>query len=663
MRKTIRYYVLGAGLILMTCLCALMLSMAHKQESMLESSLYEHSAALSDLIVITRTWGFAYNGVFVKKGPGIVSNPYLENPDIVDSNGVVYTKKIPTIITNELSSLAKSSKGVTFHITSLKLVNPNSVPDPWEKAALEEFELRKTEKTGFVDRDGSKIYRLMRPLYIEESCLSCHNNQGLSYTTPEGVSVSAKEQDYQLGDVRGGISVDVEAAGIQGAIRNNYITMIGLLVLLVLVFSVTLYLFVWKVMNRLENQRSQLEQMKKELAKANVRMSEELNIGHEIQMSMLPLIFPPYPDRREFSVHADLYPAREVGGDFYDFHILDDDLFCFCVGDVSGKGVPAALFMAVTKTLIKSRSTDDFSPASILTHVNDELSFENKSCMFVTVFLGILNIKTGELIYANAGHNPPYIMTKSNGIQCLDKGHGVVLGATGNIAYKDYNAKLDSGDMIFVYTDGVTEAMNQEKKLFSEKRLAELLSSREYESTEDAIHSVNASVKKYQGHADQADDITVLAVEYIGQPEGLTIEKVKFVLKNQPSEVNRAIECFDAFSQKHDLEEAVRRQVNTVLDELLHNILSYAYSDDKEHEIELKIELVGNRLTITVVDDGDPFNPFGVETPDTSLSLDEREIGGMGIHLVRSLMDKVFYHRKTNRNVVTLVKHLKADDS
>jgi sigma-B regulation protein RsbU (phosphoserine phosphatase) len=133
-------------------------------------------------------------------------------------------------------------------------------------------------------------------------------------------------------------------------------------------------------------------------------MEDELNVGREIQMSMLPLIFPPYPRRNDFDVHAALVPAREVGGDFYDFFLIDEDRFCFCIGDVSGKGVPAALFMAVTKTLIESRARNDSSPASILTHVNNEISRHNEACMFVTLVLGILDLRTGELSFSNAGH-------------------------------------------------------------------------------------------------------------------------------------------------------------------------------------------------------------------------------------------------------------------
>lgn len=168
---------------------------------------------------------------------------------------------------------------------------------------------------------------------------------------------------------------------------------------------------------------------------AKERMESELNIGAEIQMSMLPLVFPAFPERADFDVYAALEPAREVGGDFYDFFLIDEDHLCVCIGDVSGKGVPAALFMAVTKTLVKSRASTDPSTASILGHVNQEMSQNNKESMFVTVFLGILRISTGEFIYSNAGHNPPYLLRGSGELIRLDRRHGPILGAVEGLSY------------------------------------------------------------------------------------------------------------------------------------------------------------------------------------------------------------------------------------
>jgi sigma-B regulation protein RsbU (phosphoserine phosphatase) len=212
------------------------------------------------------------------------------------------------------------------------------------------------------------------------------------------------------------------------------------------------------------------------------RMEDELNVAHGIQMSMVPQTFPPFPDRDEFSIHAALHPAREVGGDFYDFFFIDENRLCLCIGDVSGKGVPAALFMAVTRTLIKARASEDTSTASILTRVNDEISRDNKAYMFVTLFVGILDTVTGEMIYTNAGHNPTYIRNADGNLERLDTLHGPVVGAKEGLAYKEDRIRVAKGDTILMYTDGVTEARNPEKEFFEEQRLKELLSEHEFAS-------------------------------------------------------------------------------------------------------------------------------------------------------------------------------------
>ena len=319
--------------------------------------------------------------------------------------------------------------------------------------------------------------------------------------------------------------------------------------------------------------------------------------------------------------------------------------------------------MAVTQTLIKSRATNDFSPASILSHVNDEVSYDNKTCMFVTVLLGILNIKTGELVYANAGHNPPYLLHDDASIKRLDQRHGVVIGAMSDLAYEETHEQLSSGDMLLVYTDGVTEAMNEKSELYTEKALAKLLSSRSFESSEDAVHTIIRSIRQFEGSAQQADDITVLGLRFLGLAEGKTIDRFKAVLKNHKPEIERVTDDFSKFSEKHGFPESILREVSIVFDELLHNIMSYAYKDDREHEIAVLVELSGDRLKIEVTDDGIPFNPFALDDPDTTLSIEEREIGGLGIHLVRNIMDNISYHRKVHKNVVTLVKHIKSENN
>jgi phosphoserine phosphatase RsbU/P len=245
------------------------------------------------------------------------------------------------------------------------------------------------------------------------------------------------------------------------------------------------------------------------------RMEAELNVGYEIQMSRIPTTFPPFPERTEFSISAILHPAREVGGDFYDFFFIDDNRLCFCIGDAAGKGVPSALFMAETKVLIRSRAKVDSSTASIITHINDELSQNNETTMFITLFIGILNVSNGELLFTNAGHNPPYLIRHGSQPELMDNRHGTVVGALENMVFKEDTLTLSKGDFIFLYTDGVTESKNQQSEFFTDQRLSELLAAQPYTSAEDMVKTVANEVKKHEDDSEQTDDITILAVQQL----------------------------------------------------------------------------------------------------------------------------------------------------
>ncbi|MEE8350848.1 MAG: SpoIIE family protein phosphatase, partial [Rhodospirillales bacterium] len=331
---------------------------------------------------------------------------------------------------------------------------------------------------------------------------------------------------------------------------------------------------------------------------------------------------------------------------------------CFCIGDVSGKGVPAALFMVMAKTLLKSRAVDDASTASILTHANDELIANNKAWMFVTIFTGILNIRSGELIYTNAGHNPPYLRRKNGEWQRLDQRHGPVIGAVEGMVYKEETDTMEPGDLLFLYTDGVTEAKDSKNQLFSEDRLKKLLQAGKSDDPVATINNTLAAVRKFEGGVEQTDDITVLGLEFHGHSKAAVLEKLQIVIKNQFPEIAAVNEKFGRFADKSGIPAAVAGKFKLIFDDLLNNVISYAYSDDSEHDIEVRMELAGERLTVTVTDDGAPFNPLNMEAPDTGLSLEDRDAGGLGIHLVRNLVDDVSYQRRIDKNILTMVKHL-----
>jgi len=388
------------------------------------------------------------------------------------------------------------------------------------------------------------------------------------------------------------------------------------------------------------------------------RMQEELDVGRDIQLSLLPQDFPPFPDHDEFELHAAMQAAREVGGDFYDYFFIDEDHLCLCVGDVSGKGVPAALFMAISKALIKSRAADDLSTASILTHVNDELEENNEAMMFVTVFLAILNVRSGELTYTNAGHNPPFIKRAGGAVEPIDQRHGPGLGPIGGVAYKEGKLQLGEGDSLMMYTDGITEAMNPTRELYGEERFVEVLSLGDFSGPKEMIEVILGEVKIHAAGADQSDDITLLALSLVKPPASEQAKILKLSMKNELGEVLGVLEEFGGFAEDSAISADTAKKVKVVFDELLNNIVSYGFPDGGKHDIEVLVEQTEARLMITITDDGVPFNPFQKETPDLNSSLEDREIGGLGIHLVRNLMDEVSYKRGVDKNIVTVIKYL-----
>lgn len=253
-----------------------------------------------------------------------------------------------------------------------------------------------------------------------------------------------------------------------------------------------------------------------ETTAAKERMESELSIARDIQMGLLPKIFPPFPDVPEFDLFAFLQPAREVGGDLYDFYRIDEERVCFVLGDVSGKGVPASLFMAVTMTLIKMTAAKGFSPDRILQEVNDQLSRDNSSSMFVTLFCGILNTGSGEIWYANGGHNPPVLLRNTEKSSFLPGTDGILLGAMEDCTFTMKRLVLAPGESLLLYSDGVTEAMDEQENLYSDERLLEFLDDLGNRPPRETVEAVMGSVLSFAGKAPQADDITLMMIRYSG---------------------------------------------------------------------------------------------------------------------------------------------------
>lgn len=398
---------------------------------------------------------------------------------------------------------------------------------------------------------------------------------------------------------------------------------------------------------------------------AKARMQEELNVGRDIQRSMLPRVFPAFPDRKELELYAVLEPALEIGGDLYDFFLVDDHRLCFVVGDVSGNGVPAALFMAMTKIMVKTRAISDPSPASIVTHVNDALSADNDSCMFVTLYVGILNLRDGTLLATNAGHNPPLLKRQGGRFEWLMAQDGPMVGPMPGIAFKESMIQLGPGDELFLYTDGVTEADNRRHELFGNSRLKSVLTKSQASSVVERLAEVMNAVRAFAGEAPQADDITMLGLRYHGvAPSDVAARVFHQTMPNRLMAIPDLQTAFEVYVAQWPGAKPLIPTLNMALDDLLNNVVQYAFPNDPtEHHIEVEGEVREECVVLTIMDDGIPFNPLSVAPPDLSVLLHEREIGGLGIHLIRSMFDDVTYHRKVGRNVLTIKKKLVSEKS
>lgn len=244
-------------------------------------------------------------------------------------------------------------------------------------------------------------------------------------------------------------------------------------------------------------------------------IQHELGIAAQIQQSMLPKVFPAFPDRHEFSLYATMFAAKEVGGDFYDFFLIDPNRLGFVIGDVSGKGVPAAIFMAVSRTLLRATALERLSPGECLHYVNTALSADGETNMFVTTFYGVLHTDTGQIEFAVGGHNPPYLLRHA-GVKVMEVNAGIVVGVLSDATYETASIQLAPGEGIVLYTDGVTEALDASDVLYSEERLEELLGQVKDQAPEDIVRRVAQDVRRHASGVAQSDDVTVMTIRYNG---------------------------------------------------------------------------------------------------------------------------------------------------
>jgi len=383
------------------------------------------------------------------------------------------------------------------------------------------------------------------------------------------------------------------------------------------------------------------------------RIGSELRIASEIQKSILPRTFPPFPDRADFEIYATTIPALEMGGDFYDFFLIDDTRLGVVIADVSGKGVPAAIFMAVSRSLLKATALASVSPSACLEHVNRLLCPDNESAMFVTVFYGILQTETGELEFSNGGHNVPYVIG-DNRLVPVGTPAGMALGVLDEARYQTSRMTIHPGETLVLYTDGVTEAMDGQSRLFSTPRFEETLQRLSQQRPIDLLTKLVEDVQAFSRGAVQADDITLLAMQY-RQPALLEL-----ALANRASELQRLASNLERFAQNHRIPERDVHALSLALDEVITNTIAYGYDDQGAHEIRVRVTLANGRLSAEVEDDGRPFDPLTAPQPDLTSAVEDRPVGGLGIHLVRSLMEHVEYRREAGNNHLIMSRRLSA---
>lgn len=381
------------------------------------------------------------------------------------------------------------------------------------------------------------------------------------------------------------------------------------------------------------------------------RIGSELRIARNIQLAMLPKTFPPYPERSDIDLFGTLTSAKEVGGDLYDFHVRDEKLF-FCIGDVSGKGVPASLVMAVTRALFRNISAHETSPESILSQLNDTMTQGNDANMFVTLFVGVLDLTTGLLCYANAGHNAPIIVTADNNQTTqLSVDANLPVGIMPGYVFTAQEAMIDSGTTIFLYTDGLTEAENITHELFGLERVRAVLNGTL--APRELIEQVIRSVHTFVDGAEQSDDLTMLAVKRM-QPSSAVQWQSSITLANDVLQVTQLGEWIHEIGNTLELDQAIVMKINLAVEEAVVNVMKYAYPAGGKGEVRIEVNADKTTIGFTITDNGLPFDPTTVGEVDTMLPVEERPVGGLGVHLIRQIMDGVTYERTESTNVLRM---------
>ena len=388
------------------------------------------------------------------------------------------------------------------------------------------------------------------------------------------------------------------------------------------------------------------------------RTDSELRIAQGIQSEMLP---ENRITRPEVAISGSQVTALEVGGDLYDYFVRDEKLY-FCIGDVSGKGVPSSLVMAVVHSLFRSVSQHESNPAHIVQSINENACEGNKTNMFVTLFVGVLDLPTGRLRYCNAGHDAPLIINSE--VKELSVTANLPVGVISGFKYTQQQEILPSGTSMFLYTDGLTEAADMTHKLFGMDRIvstAKQCLKQGQTSPEQLMSAMHAAVTGFVGKATQSDDLTMLAL-YYHQPEETVVLSDSITLPNDVRAVPELNQFIQSVGQRLNLEAAMTSQLMLAVEEAVVNVMNYAYPIGTAGEVNISAQCTDKDIKVIITDEGKAFDPTTTNKADTTLNAEERPIGGLGILLVQQLMDTINYERSNGKNVLTLKKNYKSND-
>ena len=399
---------------------------------------------------------------------------------------------------------------------------------------------------------------------------------------------------------------------------------------------------------------STVSTLKRYIAEAAARIDKELEYAKQIQLSALPTN---YPTGDDYRIYAQMIAAKEVGGDFYDFYKLSDTTVAFLAADVSGKGIPAAMFMMTAKTILKDLAESGMAVNDIFTKANEKLCENNESGMFVTAWMGILDLTTGQVQFANAGHNPPLLKRADGSFEYLKTRAGFVLAGMEGVRYRSGELTLYPGDRLFLYTDGVPEATNTENKLYGEDRLLAFMNQNASAVATEFLPALKANIDAFVGEAPQFDDITMLMLDYKPNQGGM-----RMMTKAFPAKIGALSDVLGFVDQTLESCECpmkIQTAICVAIEEVFVNVAHYAYGDG-EGDMTLGIGFdAGSRtLTFRMTDKGTPFDPLQKPDPDITLSAEEREIGGLGIFITKKTMDTVTYAYENGENILTMIKKI-----